>query len=257
MRRTVALLALVACSRTSSPDAARRPPDAAAVREPRPIAIAAGTSMPATLHEAALRCDHDGVVKLLGEKAEVDTRNHEGRTPLHEAAGRCGLTIVKRLVDAGADVRARDADGMTPLHEACAPSRAGSGPHAIWRAGDAQVVAFLIDAGADPRAETHTGWTPLHAAAQAADGGGEVVTLLLDRGARVDARDALGWTPLHYAARFDAVDVTRVLLARGAPVDARTALPRKVPSTVYPAGATPLDVARASGSSRAGELLSR
>jgi ankyrin repeat protein len=133
-----------------------------------------------------------------------------------------------------------------------APVRTRSGAPATrrwWRSSSTPALT--------PRAETHTGWTPLHAAAQPADGGGEVVTLLLDRGARVDARDALGWTPLHYAARFDAVDVTRVLLARGAPVDARTALPRKVPSTVYPAGATPLDVARASGSSRAGELLSR
>ena len=186
----------------------------------------------------------------------MDGRNHEGRTALHEAAGRCGLSIVKLLIDAGAEVGARDADGMTPLHEAVAPSRVGSGPYAIWRAGDPEVVTFLVEHGADPKAQARTGWTPLHAAAQARDGGAGVVTLLLDRGAAVDARDALGWTPLHYAARFDAVDAARALLARGARAGARTFLPRKLPSIVYPVASTPLEVARVSGSQRVIDLLS-
>ncbi len=260
MRWAAVLLSMMACTARSPPDARAPSPDAAVLADARRFpgadAAAVNEAPPATLHEAALRCDHARIAELMREEAEVDARTREGRTPLHEAAGRCDVATVKLLVDAGADVRARDSDGMTPLHEACSPSRTGSGPYAIWRAGDPEVVAFLVDRGADPRAGSRTGWTPLHAATQVPDGGGEVVTLLLGRGAGLDAVDVLGWTPLHFAARFDAVDVARILVARGARQGARTAAPRTVLAAVYPAGSTPLDVARTSGSRRVLELLS-
>jgi ankyrin repeat protein len=131
----------------------------------------------------------------------------------------------------------------------------GSGPYAIWRPGDAAVAAALLDRGASPRQAAHNGWTPLHSAAQAPDGGGELVTLLLDGGAPIDAPDAVGWTPLHHAARLDALDVARVLVARGASLGARTAEARAVRARAYPAGATPLDVARVADARRVVTLL--
>jgi ankyrin repeat protein len=257
----VALLCLVGCS--SRP--AARDAGAPRVDAPPPLVRPADAGRPAvdsddarlTLHQAAARCATERIAELLENGSGAEVRDREGRTPLHVAAGRCTAAVVKRLVDAGADVRAVDNDGMTPLHQAAAPARSGSGPYAIWTAGDLEVVRFLIAMGADPRAATPTGWTPLHATAQIPQGGTAVTRALLDAGAAIDARDAHGWTPLHVAARFDAADVARLLRDRGAALAARTTAELRVLSTVYAAGSTPLDVARAARSKRVLAALER
>jgi ankyrin repeat protein len=261
MWRVACLLCLLGCSARRLTDVH---PDAQVASPPSaPDAVEARrgdadvTALPETLHEAARRCDHGGVVRLLALGHDLRARNAEGRTPLHDAAARCSRTVVELLVTAGADVNARDGDGMTPLHEACSPSRTGTGAYAIWRGGDAAVVAVLLARGADPRAATPTGWTPLHAATQVPQGGGEIIEILLDHGAHIDAPDLGGWTPLHHAARFDAVSATGVLVARGASLDARTGVPRTLRSRFFPPGSRPLDIARAGGAKRAIELLER
>ena len=52
-------------------------------------------------------------------EADLNRRDHTGRTPLQLACQSASPRIVKCLVDAGARLIARLADGLTPLHIAC------------------------------------------------------------------------------------------------------------------------------------------
>jgi ankyrin repeat protein len=74
---------------------------------------------------------------LIGNGADVDARDLDGRTPLHcVAEGEDeDLDLAKLLIDNGADVNAKDHEGRTPLLLAL-------------KAGHAGMVAFLIEHGA-------------------------------------------------------------------------------------------------------------
>src|SRR5205823_2535532 len=86
----------------------------------------------------------------LARGADVNARDHEGRTPLSfvlndwNAPEHAGLLIAH-----GADVRARDPMGDTPLH------------HAALFGSEAQ-IALLLEHGAEIDARTENGRTPLH-----------------------------------------------------------------------------------------------
>ncbi|KDQ11085.1 hypothetical protein BOTBODRAFT_114842 [Botryobasidium botryosum FD-172 SS1] len=81
------------------------------------------------LHLAVL-CHYDPNIAdiMLVAGADINTRDHLGRTPLHHAARRATPNIAKRLISSGASADALDQRGDTPLTLA---ARAGSYKGAI------------------------------------------------------------------------------------------------------------------------------
>lgn len=64
------------------------------------------------IHEAA--SGYIAILRLLCDRgAEIEVRNHEGRTPLHIAVGYGQTEIVRYLCSRGADTTSRDAEGRT------------------------------------------------------------------------------------------------------------------------------------------------
>jgi ankyrin repeat protein len=100
-----------------------------------------------------MRAALDGQAKivkaLLKDGADVNAKDHEGRTALMFAAINSHRTTVKILLDQGADVNARAKDGGTALMLAAC--------------GDAiEIVQMLLDKGADGRGRfTETSGTAL------------------------------------------------------------------------------------------------
>ena len=114
--------------------------------------------------------------------------------------------------------------------------------------GDIDLVRSLIEKGTEVDSrEDHSLRTALHCAAM--NGHKSVAELLLASGANTDTRDV--WprvTPLHYAAEGGYTEIVEFLIVKGADVDAR----RK-----YPAGDTPLEIARAMDYGDLAELLTK
>ena len=52
---------------------------------------------------------------LLGEGADIESKDKDGRTPLSWAAERRYESVVKLLPENGADINAKDESGQTPL----------------------------------------------------------------------------------------------------------------------------------------------
>lgn len=74
------------------------------------------------LHWAAKNANLTMIRLLLGRGAEVDTRDHLGRTLLHLGPW-FGPEVVRFLLENGADTSARDMNGYTPLHTAVRHSK--------------------------------------------------------------------------------------------------------------------------------------
>ena len=138
----------------------------------------------------AASCGHEGIVKLLLDRKEVnpDSRDEYDQTPLWSAAGGGHEGIVKLLLDRKeVNPDSRYDDGQTPLW--CAAEGGHEG-----------IVKLLLDRKeVNPGSRDKSGQTPLW---YAAEGGHEgVVKLLLGRKeVDPDLRDKYGLTPLWYAA---------------------------------------------------------
>jgi len=204
---------------------------------------------------------------MLGEGAEVDTQDDQGRTPLHYAA-ECGYPeVVRTLLSRGADVNARDNQGQTPLllcrnrvfdtsriaevnhldtakllvtHGADVNAKDNGGDTALTLAlkdDDPNLAQVLIDQGANVNVAIDSGRMPLHLALD--ESNEEMALLLIDKGASIHAPvrkygfDSLhGSTPLHLAAHAGCIRVVSKLIEKGADVNA-----------VNDSGRTPLHVA--------------
>jgi len=70
------------------------------------------------LHQAVVANHRSDVVELLKSGADISARDNNGRTALHLAAAVKGLEVLKVLLEEGADVNVRDNDGKTPLQMA-------------------------------------------------------------------------------------------------------------------------------------------
>ncbi|KAL0633840.1 putative ankyrin-repeat protein [Maublancomyces gigas] len=121
------------------------------------------------LHWAAKNANLTMIKLLLNRGAEVDTRDHLGRTSLHLGSW-FGPEVVRFLLENGADTSARDMNGYTPLHTAVRHSE--------------EVMRILLEKGADVNAKDGNGSTPMHVAAKLSRG---IVDLLLEHGASVAA----------------------------------------------------------------------
>ena len=174
------------------------------------------------LHWAAYLEDPDATALLIQAGAKVDTPNNYGVTPLALASGNGNAAVIDRLLKGGADPNGAVRAGETPLMLAA-------------RTGNSDAVKVLLSAGAKVDAkETWNGQTALMWAAAA--GHGQIVQLLIDHQADVRARSNSGATPLLFAARRGDVAAVRALVAAGADVKA-----------ARPDGATPLLVAVING----------
>lgn len=72
---------------------------------------------PLNSHAAGVS-DASAVISLIKLGANVNTKDHQKRTPLHFATSRGSLEKVECLVNAGADVHVKDSLGNTPLESA-------------------------------------------------------------------------------------------------------------------------------------------
>lgn len=162
----------------------------------------------APLIEAVMKQDGAAVRELLGQGADVNTRQADGATALHWAVHLDDAETVGVLLEAGAEVGAANDLGVRPLLLASAN-------------GNIAIVRALLDAGADPDASPPDQENPLMRAAWV--GSLEVVIALLDAGAEIHAAEsARGQSALMWAVAQRHPMVVRALIDRGADVDAAT-----------------------------------
>jgi ankyrin repeat protein len=158
---------------------------------------------PATIAEAAMAGDADGVRRLLKQGGDVNGAQGDGMTALHWAAMRGDAALAETLLYAGGNARATTRlGGYTPLHLAS-------------QTGTRAVVEALAARGADVNARATTGATPLMLAASS--GNTDALQALLERGADANAAEsANGQTALMFGAAADRADAVRLLLTHGA-----------------------------------------
>lgn len=153
------------------------------------------------LHEA-IACGHPHIVRLLIDaKADVNSRNEDGRMPLHIACRNGNEEIVSMLLKAKARINVQTKDGKTCLNTA------------LWR-GHANVANMLIYKGADVNLADQDGWTALHWASKA--NLVPCVETLIAVGANLNALDKFGRSPLHEALATGNPRLLTLLLLHGA-----------------------------------------
>lgn len=145
-----------------------------------------------------------------------------GDLPIVEAVRDGSLDATKKALIDGASVHARADDG-TPVIVIAATVRS------------LDIVKILIENGARPDDKSKKDEVTALTLA-AANGDLEIVTYLLDQKADIDLPGALRETALIKATRAQHKDVVKLLLERGASTEETDS-----------SGATPLDIAQASG----------
>ncbi|RYH10561.1 ankyrin repeat domain-containing protein [Tropicimonas sp. IMCC6043] len=143
------------------------------------------------LHIAAELGDHDMVMLLLANGADLRARSQSGQTASHLATRAGHAAVVAALLDAGAVVDSREpAKNMTPLLIASLQ-------------GDVDLVKLLVEAGADIEAVSANGRTPFFYSTTTESfrnvGSDELIRFFVDRGVETSPRDLSGLTPLDWA----------------------------------------------------------
>ncbi|XP_014219693.1 uncharacterized protein LOC106647703 [Copidosoma floridanum] len=206
------------------------------------------------LHVAARKLQGEAVELLLGNNADPNISDDDGRAPLHSAlvAKSCHESIVRLLLQHRADANAVDVSENTPLLYAVKTDRldlvrvlvdAGArvnfqpggrrGCTALFHAcrnQNADMVGYLVSHGADARArERRMRMTPLHELASSWREHRDQedtwrstessARILLEHNVDVNERDCEHMTALHLAAHNEDEGLIRVLLEAGAAVD--------------------------------------
>ena len=192
------------------------------------------------LHAAAQRGDPAALQQALGAKANVNTRDDQGRTPLHVATFAKQRDAIRALARAGAQLGAlendrydavtiaavaNDEDSLRVLLELGASARLttsrydGTALIAAAHLGHDGVVRQLIGAGAPLDHVNNLHWTALIESIVLGDGGPRhVATLraLVDAGASTKLTDREGRTPLVLAQSRGYAEMVRILQQAGA-----------------------------------------
>ena len=156
-----------------------------------------GPAADVSIQEAALNGQMNQVMKLLGEGADVNMKDEDGRTALMYAAYNGHVEVIKKLIEKGALVNQRDNYGRTAL------MMASSGPYP-------QAAKLLLDNYADPNlADKAEQFTPLMYAA--AEGHLEVVKILLAYRADPLLKDIDGDNAQTFASRNGHNEVAALL----------------------------------------------
>jgi hypothetical protein len=153
------------------------------------------------LLSAASSGDTAAAARLLGQGAEVDTKNNQGDTPLMLATKSGKIDTARLLIEKGANLEAKNNVGETALIAACT-------------AGHADIAQLLVEKGAATDARDEDGATPLMYAGLG--GNVAIIELLLAKGANINAADDKGETPLMYAASAGSVDAVNLMLRKNA-----------------------------------------
>jgi ankyrin repeat protein len=127
------------------------------------------------LMDAVIRGDLAAVEGIIGNGADLETIDSEGKTPLMNAVYYKHPELTTFLIEKGADVNAKEPNGWTPLMFAS-------------MGGNSEIAKILIDGGADVNTKTHDGETPLQRAQKLdqlgmGSGYAKIVSLLLEAGA--------------------------------------------------------------------------
>ena len=152
-----------------------------------------------SLMKAAGRGDLKQVRRLLGNGAQVNGRDSNGKTALHFAVHSKNVLVVDALIQAGADLDAKADGNVTALMLSV-----------DMAFGDPDIALRLIRAGADVQAADTNGDTALIVATT--ESSLEVVKALLEKGANPNAKGLGGETALHYAAMNAMLDQAKLLL---------------------------------------------
>lgn len=126
------------------------------------------------LHVVAMTGQRKIAAELVKAGADIEARDHLGRTPLAQAARSGQQNIIDFLLLQKADIHAADKKGNTPLHLAAEGI-------------SADTIIMLINRGADAMKRNHDGATP---ADLALAGGNQAMAAVIRSEARKRADDA-------------------------------------------------------------------
>ncbi|KAI9812194.1 MAG: hypothetical protein M1827_004860 [Pycnora praestabilis] len=148
------------------------------------------------------------LVRLLvvGNDAEVDSKDRRDRTPLSWAAGNGHEKVMKMLLEHDAEPDSKDQWDRTSLS---------------WAAenGHEKVVKMLLEHDAEPDSKDQWDQTPLSHAAE--NGHEKVMKMLLEHDAESDSKDQWSRTPLSRAAQSGHEKVMKMLLEHDAKPDSK------------------------------------
>ncbi|KXZ55024.1 hypothetical protein GPECTOR_3g186 [Gonium pectorale] len=173
------------------------------------------------LLDAAAADELTGVLEALGEGANPDAPEVDGKTALYYAAEKNNADAARALLEAGASTQIKTSNAETPLFAAAANNSievarlllaAGAEVDSVGK-GHEEMAKLLMHSGANKEALNEANYTPLAEAVK--HGRDAVVRVMVDAGADKSYKWSNKWTLLHEAAQKGHEGVVKMLLSLG------------------------------------------